>query len=489
MKRAAVLIAIAVTAASIAALLATHNSSDRYEVAVVFDTAKGTLAGQQVKIAGAVVGRVDRVGLAPGPKARLVLSIDRRFGPFRDDASCQILPEGIISENFIACDPGSASRPPIAAVAGTPTVPVSHTSVPTSLQDVMNVFALPTDDRLRVLISELGIASAGRGADLNALLRRANPALGRVTHLLSIVNRQRYRVARAVAQTDRVVSALAGDDRSVHDFLARTADVTATTGARHDALATSVHRLPDLLAATRPALRSLNRAVRQSTPILHTLRTSAPALVRATRDIPPFASAASSTLARLIPVSDAGRTMVRPARPLVGHLRSAARRSVSFSAQLDDLLRNVRDRGGIEGIMRWFYGLAATTSAYDSTSHIAGALLRVLPQCILSATTPGCTTKYNSPGQGTIPPDDPSCGPQNGAPWDPPTNCVSQTPTRSRRPKPTSILPAARLPKLPIQRPAAPRPAPVRPPLTAPRPADVKPADAIGHLLDYLLGR
>ena len=52
-------------------------------------------------------GRVERIDLAPGPKARMELSVERRFAPFRADARCSIRPEGLISENFVQCDPGS----------------------------------------------------------------------------------------------------------------------------------------------------------------------------------------------------------------------------------------------------------------------------------------------------------------------------------------------------------------------------------------------
>ena len=60
---------------------------------------------------------------------------------------------------------------------GLPTVPLQRTTVPVSLQDVLDIFSLPVDERLSVLINELGIGTAGRGTDINAILRRANPAL------------------------------------------------------------------------------------------------------------------------------------------------------------------------------------------------------------------------------------------------------------------------------------------------------------------------
>src|SRR5581483_8344409 len=96
-----------------------------------------------------------------------------------------------------------------------PTVPLTHTTVPFSLQDVLNVFSAPTDQRLGILISELGIGTAGRGVDINALLRRADPTLVSVDRTLSILNVQRADIAQAVGQTDTVLTQLAVRDSAV----------------------------------------------------------------------------------------------------------------------------------------------------------------------------------------------------------------------------------------------------------------------------------
>jgi virulence factor Mce-like protein len=408
------------------------GAADTFRVAAVFDTAKGMVPGQQVKIAGALVGEVEAVDVVPGPKARITLSVPRRFSPFHDDASCQLLPQGIISENYVACDPGALDRPDLAAVDGVQTVPLAQTSVPTSLQDVLDVFAAPTADRIRLLISELGLATAGTGEDLNALLRRANPALVQSARLLETVNEQRASLDEAIVQTDRVVAALADRREDLDAFVGRAAEVTSETASRAAALSESVRRLPPMLAAARPALDSLDRAMIDSTPLLGALQDAAPALSETTRRFPPFARAAADALTLLSPVADTGRRTVAAATPLAASLQTAAAKAVPFAQDTDALLRDTRDRGGVEGIMRWFYGLATATAAYDSTSHFVTGLLRVLPQCVASASSPGCTTKYNSAGQGTIPPDSPGCGPQSGAPWDPPTDCISQVPTRRR---------------------------------------------------------
>src|ERR1700712_6012850 len=84
------------------------QSASTYRVDAIFDTAKGIIPGQVAKIAGARVGAIEDVQLTKDYKARIIMSIPRRF-TFHSDASCTIQPEGLISENFVQCDPGTPS--------------------------------------------------------------------------------------------------------------------------------------------------------------------------------------------------------------------------------------------------------------------------------------------------------------------------------------------------------------------------------------------
>src|SRR3954447_17765152 len=102
-----------------------------YRVDALFDTAKGIIPGQLVKVAGVRVGTVQDVTLTRDFKARVEIEVDPRFGPFHTDARCEIRPEGLTAENFIQCEPGSVSAKALAPSGETPpTVPVSQTSVP-----------------------------------------------------------------------------------------------------------------------------------------------------------------------------------------------------------------------------------------------------------------------------------------------------------------------------------------------------------------------
>lgn len=419
MRRA--LLALLLVSVATAGVIAERGSrgDSRYRVAAIFDTSNGMVAGQQVKVAGAVVGTVDAIDLAAGPKARVVMSVMKQFAPFRADASCSILPEGLISENYVQCDPGRAAAALPTLAGGVPTVPLQRTTVPFSLQDVLNILALPTDERLRTVITELGIGLAGRGQDLNALLRRANPALQQTQTLMEIISAQRSRLTHAVQQTSRVVAALAQDNRGVRAFVDNAAGLAQTTAQHRVALGSAVHRLPAMLAAVRPGLRSLDVAATNASPLLAELRRSAPGLREVTWTLPAFSRAGLPAVKALATAAAAGRPAIRDARPVVSRLRKLAGPLSTLGTNLNALLRSARDTGAIEGVLRLVYSLATTTSPQDATSHAFAALVDVAPACIAGQQAgidvPGCNRRFSGKGKSLIPINQPACGPKDGA--------------------------------------------------------------------------
>ena len=72
----------------------------------IFENAFSVIPGEDVKIAGVKVGKVDSLDVTPDQKAAVVLRIDRAgFKDFRRDAECTIRPQSLIGEKFVECTP------------------------------------------------------------------------------------------------------------------------------------------------------------------------------------------------------------------------------------------------------------------------------------------------------------------------------------------------------------------------------------------------
>ncbi|WP_320668724.1 MlaD family protein [Patulibacter defluvii] len=415
MRRAGLLLA-ALLVAAVAALLLLRGGGEGegdYRFDAIFDTAKGIVPGQLLKVGGVRAGRVEAVHLTPGHHARMSFSLDRRYAPLRQGARCRILPEGFISESFVDCDPGPRGQPPLRASGDAPpTVALERTQIPVALQDVVDLFAVPTADRIRVLLSELGLATAGRGRDLNAILRRANPALTDARSLLAVLDGQRTRLADAVAASDAVLARLAGSDRAIRRLVDRGAAATAVTAGRERALGEGVRRLPAMLAEADGGLDALDRTAVRLTPLVRDLRASAPSLRRLTTVLPRFARTGTPALRDLQRLARRGRPQLAALRPLA---RDVERLVGRLGAPLDRarrLLVDTRDRGGIDETLRLLYSLSTVTALRDDVSHIVSIFAGVYSQCLLNRSAPGCSHAYAAPGKGLVPVNDPASGPR-----------------------------------------------------------------------------
>ncbi len=204
---------LAVAMVALTALLAAvivgapAESAGTYRVDAIFDTAKGIIPGQVVKVAGARVGFVEDVVLTEDYKARIVMSVPRRF-TFHKDASCNIQPEGLIAENFVQCDPGTPSDEELDGDPA-PTVPVEQTAVPVSITDLFKIFQADVRQRFTVAMMAVGGGLASRGEDLNEIIRRSNPTLAAVRRLTADLAAQKEQISAAVRDTDLLVARLA----------------------------------------------------------------------------------------------------------------------------------------------------------------------------------------------------------------------------------------------------------------------------------------
>jgi virulence factor Mce-like protein len=394
MRRLALLGVVVACIATGIALVALRTSSG-YRFNAVFDTAQGMVGGQDVDIAGAKVGTVVAVHLTPDLKALMELQIDSRSGPFHANAHCSILPKGLISENYVECDPGTSTAPLLATGAGgSPTVPVTQTTDPVTLQDLFNIFAYPTSERLQLMLNELGVATAGEGDNINAILRRADPALTQARQVLSIIDAQRQQVVTAVGQTDQVIAQLAARDQQVRQFVDNAAAVADTTASHTSALAEGVRRLPALLTSVRSSFGALNDFSSSATPLLADLRATAPSLTTLTAALPDFISAATPATSALGAAAAEGTSAARTAAPVIRLLGVFASHAAPTAKLLDQLLISLRDRGAIEGLLNFVYSLGTAGSVYDSLSHIA-TIDAVVPPCIADQSYPGCDANFH----------------------------------------------------------------------------------------------
>jgi virulence factor Mce-like protein len=377
------------------------DAGSGYEVRAIFDNAAYVVEGEDVKVAGAVVGRVKSLDVTPDKRAAIVLEIDDAgFAPFREGASCTIRPQSLIGEKFVECNPGRDSGRELAKIESGPgkgqhLLDVRHTSSPVDVDLINDTLRLPYRQRLALIINEFGTGLAGRGRDLNEAIHRANPALRQTDEVLAVLADQNQTLANLAAESDRVLTPLAAKRKSVSGFI-NSANATAqATAERRADIQANLERLPRYLAELRPTLASLSNVSDQFTPVLHDLRLAAPDLARFIGDLGPFSNASIPALTSLGAAADVGRPALNASRPLLRQLAAFATDAAPVAKNLDDLTHSLDQTGGIERFLDYLFFQMTAINGFDGISHYLRAGL-ITNLCSSYAIEPvnGCNANF-----------------------------------------------------------------------------------------------
>jgi virulence factor Mce-like protein len=382
--------------AVVAVLSAASEDRTGYRVDAIFDRTAALIPGQEVRVAGAKVGSVTDIELTPDRRARVQLEVGEGFGPFHADAGCVIRQDSLLGEKFVECDPGTPRARPLEGRDGhAPTVPLERNTTPVEIDTVLSTFRLPYRQRLSILLNELGYGLAARGEDLDALIRRANPALEEANDVLAVLARERARLRRLVEGTDAAVAELARRRGEVQGLIERAGEVTQVTASRRGDLQEAIRLLPPLLDELEPSAERLGAFAQEATPAVRQLRAAAPSLRSLLGDFEPLSDAAVPALEELARASRIGRRTVRVAMPVARRLKFAARELPAPVRTATRLVESLRDTGSIEGIMRFLYYATSATARYDAVSHILPSF-QVVNGCNLYTATPvaGCSANF-----------------------------------------------------------------------------------------------
>lgn len=409
MKRIAVIVAILAGAVVIAVLAAGASGGGddgAYRVRAIFDSAFTLVPGEEVRVAGVTVGRIESLDVTPDKKAAIVLVIDRPgFGDFRQDAECISRPQSLIGEKFIECTPtqprpeGEEPPPPLRQIEegegeGQHLLPVGNTRRSVDIDLINNIMRLPERQRLSIIINELGTGLAGRGAELNEVIRRANPALMETDKVLAILKQQNQVLADLARDSDEVLAPLADRREDVASFIENSRDVAQATADRRANLEAGFERLPVFLQELRPTLERLGSMSDQMTPVFSDLGAQADEINRLVEELGPLAEASRPAFDSLGEASVVGTEAMKDIRPNVRDINALAASSAPLADDLEALLTSLRKTGGIERVLDYLFYQAAAINGFDASGHYLRAGL-IINTCSTYAIAPAPNCRAN----------------------------------------------------------------------------------------------
>jgi ABC-type transporter Mla subunit MlaD len=402
-------ILVALGAAGLLALAGCGGSADgggdRGRVDAIFANASFAGPGQDVRIAGAKVGSITDVALTGDHRARVTMEVDRRFLPFRRDATCSVLPQSLIGERFVDCDPGTPASPALEAAEGqdAPTLALGRTRSPVDLDLVVAMLGQPANVRLQLLLNEIGAGTTARGPALAAAIRRANPALEQIKATLDVLERDKASLARAVDASGTVLAELDRGRGDLTRFVRDGGRLLATTGAYRDDLDATLARIAPALRQLRPALQDLATTSREATPAVADLRAAAPDVTGLVRQAGPLADAARPTLRRLGRASTVSVPRLRRALEPLTTLADAVTGLAPSVPLAKDVAQSLRDSGGAEQLGLFAYNGALSTSRFDETSHLIPVqIIPMLCSVVSQVPVPSCEGRFADETAGKV---------------------------------------------------------------------------------------
>lgn len=372
----ALLLAVALLA------LSAGGKNKTYTVRAIFDDAGNIIPGEDVKIGGVKVGTVGSVTPTPAAKAAVVLKISNTgFQDFRSDASCSVRPQALIGEKYVDCLPtqprveGTPLPPPLKKIphgnegSGQYLLPVENTHSPVDVDLLGDISRLPERQRLTIILNELGAGLAGRGSDLNAVIRRADPALQELEKVLGILAGENKVLAQLAVDSDKALQPFARVRNQVADFIVQSNKVAQASAATRGALKRNLELFPPFLRELSPAMERLQRFAEATTPVFTDLRVAAPGINQAFTNLPAFSNSSSTFFKNLGQTSKVAGPAIVGSEPLLKQLKAFGNAAKPFSTNLASLLVSFRETGGLERLLDFSFLGANAANGYDSLGH------------------------------------------------------------------------------------------------------------------------
>lgn len=429
------------------------------------DNAFGLTQGADVKLGGARAGHITTLDLDQRTRRALV-GIDLTapgFDALGADAVCRIRPQSLIGESYVDCQPGTGRRLRAGA-----TLPVSQTRSAIGIDLLNTVLRRPYNERLRIIIGELGAGVAARGTDINAAIGRALPAIDAVNRVLAELAAERHTLADLARNGDRALSGLADRRRDLGRFVQSAERLSRVSARRRGLFSKQFRDYPAFLRELPPSMRALGRVADAQGGLLRELTAGSGRLKQFLDQLGNFSAASVPAVKALAATSRTGRSAARHARPVLRTLDRSAQLTPEVARDARFILDHLDDRRnavepdtrspggegftGLEAILQYVFNQSLSLNIFDANSYLLKVGLLQSSACAPYADAararahPECSTALGPTQPGVTTPD--------------PT-ATSATPATGTR---------------------------ARPPRTG-RPADQRTASKAAPVLDYLLGR
>jgi phospholipid/cholesterol/gamma-HCH transport system substrate-binding protein len=286
-------------------------------VRAVFADAQQLHAGDQVRLDGVTVGKVDRIQLDPGARAAIVsMTIDNSAGALHADATAALRFKTVLGGAFyVNLARGSRTAEPL----GSRPIPLARTSGQIQLEDVTSALQRGARTGLQTLSAQMAQALADPLVPAS-VLRHLDDVAPSVAVGVGALRGQRpdADLRTLVSATSRAMGALGESNGQLKSLVAGAAATVHTTADRAADIQSTIAQAPDAMSSITLTLGRLDSTLRLADPLIAQLQ-------RPAAQVAPTVGPLRPTLVRADALLNEAAPLMRALRPAVSSLAVTSR--------------------------------------------------------------------------------------------------------------------------------------------------------------------
>lgn len=374
----------ALAVVGVAASIGAGGETDEYTIRANFVNSSGITTGANVRIGGANVGLIKKIFVNKQNQSSVVLGItDPAFHTFYADTECRIRLQSLIGEKYVECDPGTSTKPELAAdptMDGRRLLVVKNTRSPVDMDQLLDAMREPQRERFRVIMSELGITLSGRGQDLQDIITRFDPTMKEVNDILKILAKQNDELEQMAVKGDQVMKEFAANRKHITGLFREADKTSRAVNAKRAELDATLARIPAFLDELEPTAHQFKQIAEEAAPVARSARLSAKNLSTFVSNTNELVEAANPAFKKFGDSLDVFRAQIPALQPIATDLNRFAGYRSSVT-NIRKLLESFDEQGGFMNLTSISYGVATAANGYDSFGHFMRAGMVLAGAC------------------------------------------------------------------------------------------------------------
>jgi phospholipid/cholesterol/gamma-HCH transport system substrate-binding protein len=298
--RIAAIAALAAIVIVLAIILLSGNGGHKYTL--IFQNAGQLVPDNQVLVGGSPVGTVESIGLTDDDLAEVHVEVDQEL---HEGTTATIRATSLsgVANHYVSISPGPNSNPALGEGAE---LGLSSTTTPVDIDQFFNTFPPAVRKGLRQFIEGNAEIYTGQAKAANDAYKYFGTALNRTSAFVGELNRDEALLARFIASSSRLTTAVAGRGEQLSDAVGNASKAFESIASQNVAFNQSLERLPPVFRQSSTTFVNLRAALDDLEPLVNTAKP-------ATKNLAPFLAELRPIFQKLVPFTHYLRvTATRP---------------------------------------------------------------------------------------------------------------------------------------------------------------------------------